>query len=261
MRSTSVEMKTNNLRYEACIDSPEGARAAQEGGAHRVELCGALSVGGITPSAGAIRATREATDLGLHVLIRPRAGDFHFDAADLDTMRRDIDMTGAWGADGVVFGVLLADGRVAMDACGALIEAARPMSVTFHRAFDVTPDALSALQQLTELGIDRVLTSGQAASAWEGRALLRRLVATAGERIIVMPGAGISETNASDLLRETGARELHFSARREVAASDTGTSAVAMGSDRTADRVRGVTDMARVRQIIAASEGDGDLEL
>lgn len=253
MESTLIGMKTGNLRYEVCIDSATGARAAQQGGAHRVELCGALSVGGITPSAGMTRATRDAVTLGLHVLIRPRAGDFHFDATEFDAMRRDIDMCGTWGVDGVVIGALQADGRIDMEACGALVEAARPMGVTFHRAFDVTPDPMLALQDLITLGIDRVLSSGQAASAWEGRGLLRRLVEAAGEGLLVMPGAGVDESNAADLLRETGAHELHFSARRQIEGPPGGGRGVAMGSDATADRVRGVTDVARVRGIIKAS--------
>ena len=218
-----------------------------------MELCAALSVGGITPSAGAIRATRDAVAVGLHVLIRPRAGDFHFDVPDFDTMRRDIDMTGAWAADGVVIGALHADRRVDMDACGKLIEAARPMSVTFHRAFDVTPDPMSALEDLITLGVDRLLSSGQAASAWEGRDLLRRLVQAAGTRIIVMPGAGINENNAGSLVQETGAQELHFSARRQIIGPDPRGRAVAMGSDGAADRVRGVTDTERVRNVIKAA--------
>ena len=221
-----------------------------------MELCAALSVGGVTPSAGVIRATRDAVDLGVHVLIRTRAGDFHFDAADFDTMHRDIDMIGAWGADGVVIGALDTDGRIAMGSCGKLIEAARPMSVTFHRAFDATRDPMTALEDLVTLGVDRVLSSGQAASAWEGRDLLRRLVEAAGTRIIVMPGAGINESNAGDLVQETAAQELHFSARREFIAPEPRGRAVAMEwpwSDAVGDRVRGVTDVERVREIMAAS--------
>jgi copper homeostasis protein len=232
-------MKPENLQYEVCVDSASGARVAQEGGAHRVELCGALSVGGITPSAGAIRATRELVEIDVHVLIRPRAGDFHFDAAEIDTMRRDIEMAGEWGAKGVVIGALTNDGRVAVETCRQLIEAAASMSVTFHRAFDVTEDAASALGALIALGCDRVLSSGQAASAWAGRELL--------------PGAGIDETNAGDLVRETGVRELHFSATSDVAIASIGGRGVAMGSDTSADRVRGVTDVERVRRIISAS--------
>jgi copper homeostasis protein len=246
-------MEPENLQYEVCVDSASGARVAQEGGAHRVELCGALSVGGITPSAGAIRATRELVEIDVHVLIRPRAGDFHFDAAEIDTMRRDIEMAGEWGAKGVVIGALTNDGRVAVETCRQLIEAAASMSVTFHRAFDVTEDAASALGALIALGCDRVLSSGQAASAWAGRELLAELVRESAGRITILPGAGIDETNAGDLVRETGVRELHFSATSDVAIASIGGRGVAMGSDTSADRVRGVTDVERVRRIISAS--------
>ena len=247
-------MVTDNLRYEVCVDSATGARAAQDGGAHRVELCGALSVGGITPSAGAIKATRAAVGLALHVLIRPRAGDFCFDAADVETMRRDIELAGAWGAEGVVIGALTTHGAIDLDVCRQLMAAAGPMTVTFHRAFDVTAEPIAALEDLAGLGVDRVLTSGQAANAWEGRALLHDLVQAAAQRLVIMPGAGVDENNAGDLVRVTGARELHFSARRQVILSAAVGGGAVMGSDRQADRQRGETDADRVRNIIVASK-------
>jgi copper homeostasis protein len=244
---------TMNLQYEVCVDSVEGARAARAGGAQRVELCGALSVGGITPSGGAIRATRDAVELGLHVLIRCRAGDFVFDDAEAETMERDIDLAGEWGADGVVIGALREDGQVDVDRCRRWIAGARPMRVTFHRAFDVCADPVRALEDLLDLGVDRLLTSGQAATAWEGRELIASLVARADEGLSVMPGAGVNEQTAAPLLRETGARELHFSARRQVEVPRVGGQGAAMGTDAAADRLRGVTDGDRVRAIIAAA--------
>lgn len=247
-------MVTATVICEVCVDGVTGAGAAQTGGAHRLELCQALSVGGITPSAGMIQQVKVSVDLPVHVLIRPRPGNFHFDAAEFAVMRRDIELAGEWGADGVVIGMLRQDGTVDVDGVGRLIEAARPMSVTFHRAFDVTPDAASALGALIALHVDRVLTSGQAASAWEGRQLLARLVEAAAQRLIVMPGAGIDEINAGDLVRETGVREIHFSARREVVVAPSGgEEGVRMGSDASADRVLGVTDVDRVRNTAASA--------
>lgn len=246
-------MSTENLQYEVCVDSAAGARAAHSGGAHRVELCGALTVGGITPSAGLIQATRSATSLGLHVLIRPRPGDFVYDAADIQAMVRDIELCHEWGVDGVVIGALTANGSVATAACAELLAAADDMSVTFHRAFDVAADPMVALEDLVTLGVDRVLTSGQAANVWDGRQLLRQLVDAARGRVIIMPGAGVDENNAGALLRETGARELHFSARRQVQAVPAGGQGAVMGADAAADRQRGETDVTRVRNIITAA--------
>lgn len=242
----------NRPTCEVCVDGVTGAIAAQSGGAHRLELCQTLSVGGTTPSVGLMRSTKASVDLPVHVLIRPRAGDFHFDTAEFDVMRRDIEAAGESGAEGVVIGSLETDGGPDVERTARLVEDARPMSVTFHRAFDVVPDADAALEGLICLGIDRVLTSGQASSAWEGRGLLRHLVDAAGGRIVIMPGAGIDETHVGELIHETGVQEVHFSARREVVMA-TGDRAVTMGNDGSADRVRGVTDAERVRAIIAAA--------
>lgn len=245
------------LRFEICIDSVVGAIRARQAGAHRVELCAALSVGGITPSAAMIRHVRAECDLGLHVLIRPRGGGFHYDAGEWSVMEADIALAGEWGAEGVVIGGLREDGSVDTDRCARLIECARPMSVTFHRAFDVSPDPEAALDDLIGLGVDRVLTSGQAASAYAGRDLLGRLVERAAGQLIVMAGAGVSEENVHDLMHASGVHELHFSARRPLASSPgaTASGGVQMGSDAAADRTRDETDVARIRAIIAAARG------
>ena len=181
----------NDLRFEICIDSVAGAIAAQEAGAHRVELCQALSVGGTTPSAAMIQSVKAASNFPVHVLIRPRGGDFVFCDDEWDVMARDIELAGEWGVDGVVIGGLCADRTLDVEHCRRLIERARPMSVTFHRAFDLCADPMTALRQLLDLRVDRLLTSGQAATAHEGRGFLRDLVRAAGERLLIMAGAGI----------------------------------------------------------------------
>lgn len=193
---------------EVCLDSAESAQAAADGGADRVELCASLVEGGITPSAGMIAATRQQIDVGLQVMIRPRGGDFCYSASEVDGMLHDIEVARDLGADGVVLGALTPDGRVDRSLTARLIAAAAPLGVTFHRAFDMTREPAEALDALIELGIERLLTSGQEASALEGLELIAELIARAAGRMIVMPGCGITPRNLDRVLA-TGAREVH----------------------------------------------------
>lgn len=197
------------MLIEACVDSVESAVAAERGGAKRVELCAALLEGGLTPSAGAIRIARDRLGIGLHVIIRPRGGDFLYSDVEHGVMLEDVATAKTLGADGVVIGALTPDGRVDVERTRALLERARPMSVTFHRAFDMTRDPFEALETLVELGVDRLLTSGQEESAVAGLDLLKELVVRAGERLVVMPGGNIHERNVAKIARETEAKELH----------------------------------------------------
>jgi copper homeostasis protein len=195
--------------FEACVDSVESAVAAQEGGADRVELCADLLEGGCTPSAGTVRLTRERVSIGMHVIIRPRGGDFCYSEAEFQAMGFDVDYARETGAEGVVIGILREDGAVDTARTGELVRRARPMAVTFHRAFDMARDPREALEALVSLGIERVLTSGQEASAFEGADLIAELVTRAAGRIIVMPGGGITVRNAARIVARTGAREVH----------------------------------------------------
>ena len=195
-------------RVEVCVDSVESALAAQAGGAHRVELCAGLIEGGTTPSTGAIELARRSLQIDLNVIVRPRAGDFCYSDVELEVMQRDIAAAKALGVNGVVIGILKEDGAIDVERTRRLTDAARPMSVTFHRAFDMSRDPHEALEALVALGIDRVLTKGQEDSIWEGLDLVARLVAQAGERIIVMPGGG-RERNVRAVVERTGAREIH----------------------------------------------------
>ncbi|MGH9388602.1 MAG: copper homeostasis protein CutC, partial [Vicinamibacteria bacterium] len=183
------------MLIEVCVDSVESAVAAEKGGAARVELCCALLEGGLTPSAGAIALARKSLRIGLNVIIRPRGGDFLYTEAEHEVMLRDIDTAKGLGGDGVVIGVLTSSGEVEVDRTRELLERARPMAVTFHRAFDMTRDPFAALDTLVKLGIDRILTSGQEESAMEGLDLLRELVSRAGDRIVVMVCGNLSEKN------------------------------------------------------------------
>ena len=204
-------------RFEVCANGVESCLAAQEGGADRVELCAGIPEGGTTPSYGEIKVARRVlTTTRLHVIIRPRGGDFLYTPLEVERMVEDIKICKALGVDGVVIGCLCADGTLDMEANRLLVEAAQDMSVTFHRAFDRCNDPRRALAQLIELGVDRVLTSGQQPTALEGVPLLKELNALAADRIIILAGCGVTETNIKHIADATGVCEFHFSARVPV---------------------------------------------
>lgn len=198
--------------FEICVDSVEGVRAARAAGATRVELCASLLEGGITPSRGMIRQARTVPGIKLHVIIRPRGGDFLFNDAEFAAMASDIETAKAEGADGVVIGQLTADGFVDVAHTRELMTLARPMAVTFHRAFDMTPDPFAALETLVDLGIDGILTSGQAASVLEGLPMIAELVKRAGDRIVIIPGGGITPRNVDRIVAAARPKEIHFAA-------------------------------------------------
>ncbi|MEI6390823.1 MAG: copper homeostasis protein CutC [Verrucomicrobiota bacterium] len=204
------------IRIEICVDSAAGAFAAERGGADRVELCGNLIEGGTTPSAGCIKATRRGLKIGLQVIIRPRGGDFLYNDTEMEVMQEDILMARKLGADGVVIGCLMANGDIDRQQTGELMELARPMNVTFHRAFDMCRDARQELETLVDLGVDRLLTSGQESTCLEGIDLIATLQQQAAGRIIVMPGGGITPQNIQRIVAGTGVSEAHLSARSSV---------------------------------------------
>ncbi len=199
------------LLLEACVDSVEGALAAQAGGADRVELCADLLNGGCTPSPGVIQLARQRLDIRIHVIIRPRGGDFCYSDVEFEAMKLDIAFCKQAGVHGVVIGILNPDGTVDVERTRALIALARPLSVTFHRAFDMTRDPYAALETLIALGVDRILTTGQEASALEGLDLISDLVRRADGRVIIMPGVpgNISPRNLAKIIAQSGVRELH----------------------------------------------------
>lgn len=207
------------LRYEVCVETADGVRGALAAGANRVELCADLTVGGVTPSAGLIEWAVAATRgrLRVHVLVRPRGGGFVYDADEEDVMARDIRAAKAAGANGVVIGALTPEATVDVALTARLIALARPLSVTFHRAFDETADPVAAFDDVLALGADRLLTSGGAATALEGAGLIGELVNRSGGKIAVMAGSGVTERTAAEIVRRTGVTELHFSARASAA--------------------------------------------
>jgi copper homeostasis protein len=203
--------------YEICVDSIAGVRAAKAAGAQRVELCADLLEGGITPSRGMIRQARTIDGVGLNVIIRPRGGDFLFDDDEFTIMRADVETAKAEHADGVVIGLLSGDGEIDAERTQALIALARPLSVTFHRAFDVAAQPFRAIEMLIELGVDRVLTSGQEATVLEGLPLIVELMKRAGDRIVIMPGGGITARNVARIVAEARPSEIHFTALEPAA--------------------------------------------
>ena len=210
-------MSVSAVLLEICAGSVTSCLAAQEGGAARVEFCDNLLEGGTTPSYGAIARAREKLRIALNVIIRPRGGDFLYSDIEFEVMERDIAACKKLGVDGVVIGLLTADGDIDVARAKALVELAAPMPVTFHRAFDVARDPFKALEDIIDTGCNRLLTSGQEASAPEGAALISRLREAAGERLVIMPGAGVRLNNIAQLVAETGCSEYHTSGRTPFA--------------------------------------------
>jgi copper homeostasis protein len=200
---------------EMCVDSVESAAASEKGGAQRIELCSDLAEGGVTPSAGLIAMTRKRVKIPLHVLIRPRAGDFLYSADEFEVMKRDIVLAKHLGANGVVVGILDRDGNVDVPRTGELVALAQPLPVTFSRAFDLGRDQFAALEDVISAGADRILTSGGAATAEAGSGTLARLVQAAAGRVGIIAAGGIREHNVDQILR-TGVSQIHASLRQAV---------------------------------------------
>lgn len=231
----------SDVRTEVCVDSATGARAAAQGGADRIELCAALELGGITPSAGLIEAVVDV--IGTHVLIRPRGGDFCYEKHEIRVMAKDIEHAIDRGAESVVIGALTPDGDIDLSAMVRLLGAAGELPVTFHRAFDSVRNPLAALDDLMELGIDRVLTSGGAPTAAEGMTQIAEFVRRCGDDLCVLAGSGVGPSNAAGIVENTGVREIHFSAR--VPADPKGRNTVPVGPQDGGRRFETSADVVR----------------
>jgi copper homeostasis protein len=209
----------NTPILEVCANSLASALAAQTGGAYRVELCDNLYEGGTTPSLGCIKLAREELDIKLNVLIRPRGGDFLYTENEMEIIRRDIQLCKQTGVDGVVVGFLTPEGDIDIDRTKEIIKTAHPMSVTFHRAFDMCKDPYKALEELVDLKVDRILTSGQRNSAPKGVELISELIEIAGDKVIIMPSAGLKPVNIKNFHLQIRAKEYHATLHREVESS------------------------------------------
>ena len=226
---------SGRIVLEVCVESLDACLAARDGGASRLEVCSALAVGGLTPSHELVKHAIEQTGLPVHTMIRPRAGDFVYSDAELIAMQKRIDAMKGLGADGVVFGVLHLDRSVDTVRTRMLVDRARPMQTTFHRAFDETVDLSRALEDVIATGCDRILTSGGTSDVVAGAAVLARLVERAGTRIAIAVGGGLRLKNAPELARLTGAKHFHGSMTESMGGS--------------------MVDAAVVRRMLALLEG------
>lgn len=248
--------------FEVCANNVESCVAAQAGGADRVELCAGIPEGGTTPSCGDMATARELlTTTRLHVIIRPRGGDFLYSPVEQRIMLKDIDTARSLGADGVVFGCLTPEGDIDLPLMERLMTAAQGMSVTFHRAFDVCRDPHKALEDIIALGCHRILTSGQQPTAEAGIPLLRELQQQAQGRIILLAGCGVNEGNIARIASQTGIIEFHFSAREQVESQMRFRNPqVSMGGTVCIEEYsRPVTTVRRVRQTIDALQQEDQI--
>lgn len=233
------------ILFEVCANSLQSALAAGQGGADRIELCAQLEAGGITPSIATIKLAVKHLSIPVFVLIRPRSGDFLYDDTDFSVMKEDIAAAKDLGAAGVVIGLLKPNGEIDMERTAELVQLARPLKVTFHRAFDRARDPLAALEAVIKTGAERILTSGQASSALSGIALLKTLVEKAAGRITILAGAGINPENVSEVIDFTGVTEVHASCSVKLKSN------MEYASAMDAEKSLMVTDVEIVKQIVS----------
>lgn len=236
-------MNNTSILLEISVESAGSAAAAERGGANRIELCADLKIGGVTPSAELMRETRRAVRAPVFAMIRPRGGDFVFSAEEFSAMRNELEIAKAHGMDGVVLGILRTDRTVDVHRTRELVEAAKPLPVTFHRAFDETPNLHAALEAVMETGATRILTSGGKPNAAAGAGVLTKLVKAAAGKITILPGGGINAGNLETVVKATGTSEIH---------SGLGTS-LPYGKSGAAEFETAVRELANVLGGLAAS--------
>ncbi|XP_069139961.1 copper homeostasis protein cutC homolog [Argopecten irradians] len=245
---------------EVCVDSVESAINAQEGGAKRVELCGSLVEGGTTPSLGLFRIIKSRLSIPVYVIIRPRGGDFLYSDTEVEVMKKDVAlfMSSPERPDGFVIGCLNADGTVNTVLCKEFVALAQPLGMTFHRAFDVTPDLRAALEAVIGCGFDRILTSGGQSTALEGLPALSSLVQQAKDRVVIMPGGGITDNNIARIIQGCGCSEFHCSARSSRPSSMTYQKAgVPMGASFSPPEFSTkAADVCKIRNILSIAKSE-----
>lgn len=244
------------MTVEIVVYNIESAMKAQEGGADRIELCENPGEGGTTPSYGTIELVRQNLSIDVFVMIRPRGGDFHYSNYEFHAMKRDISQCQRLSVDGIVLGIVTPEGRIDVKRCKELIDKARPLKVTCHRAFDMTRDPFEALEDCMAAGFDRILTAGQQAQAVKGASLIGELIKKANGRIAIMPGSGVNENTVEEIVSKSGAKEIHFSATafRESAMQFRNQNIAGMGSDEGSEFKLRTVDPARVRAIRGIAE-------
>jgi copper homeostasis protein len=240
-----------SILLEVCVESLESALAAQHGGARRIELCGDLLEGGTTPSAGLVWAARQHLKIAINVMIRPRGGDFLYSDREFEVMEQDVSVAKDLGADGIVLGLLNADGTIDVERTKRLVAIATPLPVTFHRAIDVTRDMSQALEDIIATGAARVLTSGGVPDVSDGAEQVAQLVKQAGDRIIVMPGAGLTAKNIVAIAQTTRAHEMHIALDQPVASGmEYRKPEIPMGGVEGREYLRFETTTDRVREMV-----------
>jgi len=239
-----------NIQLEVCIDNIESLSSAISGGANRIELCSSLALGGLTPSAGFIKQAISASSVPVYIMIRPRQGDFLYSSDEVECMLEDIHVAKKAGAQGIVFGVLKANGEIDQDSSQAIMTAAKGMGTTFHRAIDMCCDYQNAIEVVSQLGCERILTSGLDKDAYSGRKTIAEMVKQAAGRFSIMAGAGVNASNVKQIIAETGVHEVHLSGKsvRPSYMKSQNISAK-MGNDDTDDLLIPVTSEEKIRQL------------
>lgn len=249
-------MNQEKITVEIVVYNILSALKAQEGRADRIELCDNQGEGGTTPSYGTIEAVRQHLSLDVYVMIRPRGGDFCYSSYEFWSMKRDISQCQRLSVDGIVFGILTPDGRIDKKRCMEIIGKARPLKVTCHRAFDMTRDPFEALEDCIEAGFDRILTAGQQAQASKGAKLIGELVQKAKGRIAIMAGSGVNEDTVGEIVRQSGVKEIHFSATAfdESPMTFRNSSIAGMGSEEGSEFKLRTVDPERIKAIRSIAE-------
>ena len=241
------------VTIEVCVDNIESLETAQQAGADRIELCSALALGGLTANAGFVQKSLDLSSIPIYTIIRPRAGDFVYSEKEVDIMVSDIKFMKLLGIQGVVIGALTPDGDIDEIALKRLMSASRDIGVTFHRAFDLCNDPKKALEILIDAGCERVLTSGQKENAEQGSELIKELVIQAGDRISIMPGAGVTVQNADKILRTTKAGEIHLSGKTTRKSAMSPHSSVKMGSIQDTDNLISITCAKTISDVVSVA--------
>ena len=239
------------MKIEIVVYNIESAINAQTGGADRIELCDNPAEGGTSPSLGTIEVVRKHLSIQIFVMIRPRGGDFFYSDHEFEAMKSDIEACKKLGVDGVVFGILNKDGTIDKARCKELINLAKPMGVTCHRAFDMTNDPQQALNDCIEIGFDRILTAGQQAKAIDGVDLIAELIKRAKDKIMIMPGSGVNKETVEEIILKSKAKEIHFSATafRESEMIYRNQKIAGMGDDQGAEFQLRKVDVERIKKI------------
>lgn len=233
------------MKLEIAVDSYESLINAQNGGADRIELCSALEIGGLTPSYGLIKQASKLEDIEVFVMIRPRSGDFYYNSTEIETMKLDIDAVKQAHLDGIVIGILDQEGRLDIDKFSEIVEYAKPLKVSLHRAFDVAKNSEDDIEKLIDIGIIRILTSGKMLNAPSGSNLITSLQKSYGNKIEIMPGSGVTSDNLEELYKTTGCKSYHMSGKKKVQSKLKYRSEIKFSED---DYSRNVTDEEEVRK-------------